>query len=217
VKVALPISASVSFRRADSEAEGDEEWRSLATETGLRCKEVLQLAAVAVTASSALVVDDSPTEVMTRPWWVPQIARPGLRQPPAPIVPQLRSHPTVERTNVRPAARTDSRTIVAPLSLLLVALSVLPPVGSAHASPVHARTTSLALHEADTTPPVVRPAAPGVSPIDAVVVPVAPVVARAVSVVAPIKVAGQRGLAAQAPHYAAPRSSSELIVREMPF
>jgi hypothetical protein len=235
VKVALPITASVSFRAASAaQTNVDEEWRSLATETAPRPQEVLQLAAMAVTASQpSLVVDDSPTDVMTRPWWRVQVVRPGLWEPPVPIVPQLplellprapvehtdvRPAARAERTDVRPAARrtTDSRTIVAPLSLLLVALSVVPPVVNAPASPVHVRTASATLHEADTTPPVVCPPAPVAAPLAPEAAPVAPVVARAASVVAPIKVAVQRRPPAQAPRHAAPHSSGHLV-REVPF
>jgi hypothetical protein len=233
VKVALPSTASVSFRQAHAQTGENEEWRSIATEMGPRRQEVLQLAAVAVTASQpAFVVDDSPTDVMTRQWWAPPRPPPRLWEPPVPIVPQLPLEllpqppvehtdvrpARVERTDVRPATRrtTDSRTIVAPLSLLLVALSVVPPVDNAPASSARARTVSAALHEADMTPSVVCPPAPVVAPTAPAPGPAAPVVARAASVVAPVKVAVQRRPPAQAPRHAAPRSNGHLV-REVPF
>jgi hypothetical protein len=231
VKVALPITASVSFRAASVATGVDEDWRSLATETGPRPQEVLQLAAVAVTASSpALVVDDSPTDVMTRLWWVPpkaaQLARPALWEPPVPIVPQLplellpRPAPTVERTVLRPSrkATSDSRAVVAPLSLLLVALSVVPPVANAPASSARARTVSVAMHEADTTQPVVCPPAPVVAPVVPADAPVVPAAAPVVHAAAPVTVAAQRRLTVHVPHRASPppRSGTHLV-RDVPF
>ena len=220
VKVAMPITASVSFRAASAAPGVDEEWRLLDTETAPRPQEVLKLKAVAVTASSpVLVVDDSPTDVMTRLWWVPkvsQVVRPALWEPPVPIIPQLplellpQPPPAVERTVLRPArkATTDSRTIVAPLSLLLVALSVVPPVASAPASSGRARTVSIAMHEAmTTTPSIVCPE----------VAPVAPAAAppRATT---PVTVAVQRRPAFHAaPRRAPPSRSSGHLVREVPF
>jgi hypothetical protein len=230
VKVALPITASVSFRAASAAPGVDEEWRSIATETAPRPQEVLQLAAVAVTASSpALLVDDSPTDIMTRLWWTPkvsQVVRPALWEPPVPIIPQLplellpQPPPPVERTVLRPArkATTDSRTIVAPLSLLLVALSVVPPVANAPASSAHTRTVSIAMREAvTTTPSVVCPPAPEVAPV---VPAAAPVVAAAAPVRAatPVTVAVQRRPTFHAaPRRAPPSRSSGHLVREVPF
>jgi len=225
VKVALPMTASVSFRAASAAPGVDEEWRSLATETAPRPQEVLQLAAVAVTASSpALVIDDSPTDVMTRLWWVPkvsQVVRPALWEPPVPIVPQLPLEllppppPPVERTILRPArkATTDSRAIVAPLSLLLVALSVVPPVTNAPASSARARTVSIAMHEAvTTTPSVVCPTVPEVAPVAPVAPAAAPVHANT-----PVTVAVQRRPTYHAPRRATPSRPAGHLVREVPF
>jgi len=219
VKVAMPITASVSFRAARAAPGVDAVWRSIATETAPRPQEVLQLAAVAVTASSpALVVDDSPTDIMTRLWWVPkvsQVVRPALWEPPVPIVPQLplellpRTPPPVERTVLRPArkASTDSRAIVAPLSLLLVALSVVPPVTNAPASAARTRTVSIAMREAvTTTPSVVCPE----------VAPVAPVAAP-VHATTPVMVAVQRRPTYHAPRRATPSRPAGHLVREVPF
>lgn len=224
VKVALPITASVSFRAASAAPGVDEEWRSLATETGPRQQGMLQLAAVAVTASSpALIVDDSPTDIMTRLWWVPQIAkvvRPALWEPPVPIIPQLplellpRPPPPVERTVLRPPPRkatSDSRAIIAPLSLLLVALSVVPPVANAPASSARARTVSIAMHEAvTTTPSIVCPPAPEVAPVAPAAAPV--------HATTPAMVAAQRRPTFHAPRRATPpRASGGHLVREVPF
>jgi hypothetical protein len=214
VKVALPISASVSFRQVYAESDGSEEWRSLATESGPRPQELLKLATVAAAQASVGVVDDSPTDVMTRPWWMVQMVQPHMWEPPVPLVPELPIEilppSTVQRVDVRPARKTtDSRTIVAPLSLLLVALSLVPPVGSAPASSVTARTLSISMHEAEeaqTPPPVVCPPAPTVAP--AAVAPVA---------VAPVTRAVLRRLPAHVPpRHAAPRASTHLV-REVPF
>jgi hypothetical protein len=198
VKVALPITASVSFRQVCADGGEDEEWRSIATETGPRRRELLQLA--------ALPVDDSPTDVMTRRWWEAHI---DVWEPPVPIVPQLplellmrsRAAPVV----ARPARRdTDWRSAFAPLSLLLAALSLVPPVGTAPQSPGRARTHSVAAHVADITPPPVVASAPAAH-VGAVAPP--PTITVAVQ---------RRAPPVRALRRSAPRASTQLV-RDVPF
>lgn len=196
VKVALPITASVSFRPMCAHGGEDDEWRSIATETGPRRRELLQLA--------ALPADDSPTDVMTRRWWE---ARIDVWEPPVPVIPQLplellmRSQ--VAPVETRPARRgTDWRSAFVPLSLLLAALSLVPPVGGAQPPPARVRTHSVAAHVADVTPPVV---------VSAPAAPVAVVAPHAVTVAVQ-----RRAVPVRAPRRAAPRTSTQLV-RDVPF
>ncbi len=147
----------------------------------------------------AAAVDDSPTDVMTRRWWEAQM---DLWEPPVPIVPQLPLElvlrPAVDRARACPARRgTDWRDVVAPLSLLLIALSVVPQVGTAPAPRPPARTVAIAMREARTAMPT-----PG-APVPAV---------AAVTTVAAV----QRRPPPHAPHRSAPRPSAHLV-RDVPF
>lgn len=210
VKVALPITASVSFRPVCAEGDGSEEWRSIATETG-PLQDALRHVATVAAPQAAPVVDDSPTDVMTRRWWD---ARIDVWEPPVPIVPQLPLEllmcARAERVAVRPAPPrgTDWRSSLAPLSLLLAALSLVPPVGTAPVPPARARTHAIVLHDSEPTPPAPAPAITG-SP--------APVVAPARVVAPPATFVVQRRTPPpRAPHHAAARSSAQLV-RDVPF
>jgi hypothetical protein len=183
----------------------------------------------------AVVGDDSPTDVMTRQWWMVQVIapvhvvqkvlrpaaqpmplpllekiRPDLWEPPAPIVPQLPlellTHSTIRRARARSARRTaDSRAMLAPVSLLLAALSLVPPASSVPAPSPPARTVTVSLRTAmdapGTTTTVVSAPARVVAPVPA-----------------QVRVAVQRRPPAQAPrHVAPPPRASSHLVREVPF